>query len=94
MDSAIQGVYSFPISWLGGIYLVFTGVYFFLVLYLYKFSHATPIALEGKNRGDLKFAFLNLKSHYRFMGILVIIILSLYALIFTGAIVLDASGAL
>jgi len=93
MDSATQGVYPFPISWLGGIYLVFAGVYFFPILYLFKFSHATTIALTDKNSMDLEFAFLNLKSHYRFMGILVIIILSLYALIFVGAIVMSTSGA-
>lgn len=64
------------------IYLLFALLYFFPVYYLYSFSRKTKIALQTKNDEDLSDAFGMLKSHFKFIGVFTIIILSLYALIF------------
>lgn len=64
------------------IYLLFALLYFFPVYYLYSFSRKTKIALQSKNDEDLSDAFEMLKSHFKFIGVFTIIILSLYALIF------------
>ncbi len=93
LTSAAPTPYPFPISWLGGFYLVFAGLYFFPILYLYKFSNATLISMKSKDSMDLEFALLNLKSHYRYLGIFVIVILSMYALAIVGAIIFGATGA-
>lgn len=67
---------------IGLVYVVFALVYFFPVLYLFKFSSKMKIALNLNNNKDFRLAFLNLKSHYKYMGIFAIVIISLYVLFF------------
>ena len=62
-------------------YLVIAVLYFFPVYYLFQFSNKMKTALLTKNDDTLSDAFEVLKSHYKFMGVFTIIILSLYALI-------------
>ncbi|MEC3908586.1 DUF5362 family protein [Tamlana sp. 2201CG12-4] len=69
---------------IGLVYILLALVYFFPVLYLFKFSKHMKTALKLKNNKNLKSAFLNLKSHYKFMGIFTIVIISLYLLILVG----------
>ena len=71
----------------GMFYLIIALVYFFPILYLFKFSKKMKSALALNNNEDFKMAFLNLKSHYKFMGIFINVIITLYILIFIGAIV-------
>jgi hypothetical protein len=61
--------------------LFFMIVYAFPIYYLYKFSSISKMALAESNANQLAEAFKYLKMHYRFMGILAIIILSLYLLV-------------
>lgn len=63
------------------IYLVMALLYFMPVLYLFKFSRKMKLALANKNDDILADAFENLKSHYKFIGVLTIIIISLYVLL-------------
>lgn len=70
----------------GLVYMVLALIYFFPILYLFKFSKKMKNALVLNNNEDFKMAFLNLKSHYKFMGIFAIVIITLYILIFIGAI--------
>lgn len=77
---------------LGFIYLIIAFIYFFLILYLYRFSKYTKNALETQNPNDLNEAFKNLKSHYRFMGMITIIMIALYALVFIVGIAAGFSG--
>jgi len=78
--------YPFPMSLFGVIYLVIAAVYFFPVYYLYQFAVKTKAALYTKNAQMLADGFENLKSHYKFLGVFTLIILSLYGLIFIFAI--------
>ncbi|MCB0447437.1 MAG: hypothetical protein KDD03_07990 [Gelidibacter sp.] len=72
-------------GYFGLIYIVIALVYFFPVLYLFNFSRKMKSALATKNNDDLSSAFGNLKSHYKFLGIFTIVIISLYLLMFVAA---------
>jgi hypothetical protein len=56
-------------------------IYFFPIYYLFQFSFHSKNALAKKDNGSLAKAFLNLKMHYRFMGIMTIVVLVLYSII-------------
>ena len=74
-------------SFLGGIYLLMALLYFFPVLYLYRFGSRVKKAFANNDSAMLTSSLENLKSHYKFVGILAIIMLSFYALVFIIAIV-------
>lgn len=61
-------------------------LYFFPIYYLYMFSKHSKNAMDNLDANSLEIAFKYLKSHYKFMGILVIVILCLYliAALFAG----------
>jgi uncharacterized membrane protein len=61
-------------------YLLIAGIYIFPVLYLYRFSIKMKEALRTDNQESLSISFENLKSHYKFIGILMIVVLGFYAL--------------
>lgn len=94
MTTMADGESALPFSGtvLGFVYLIIAFIYFFPILYLYRFSKYTKKALETKNSNDLNEAFKNLKSHYRFMGIITIVMIALYALIFLIGIAVGFSG--
>ena len=72
----------FPPVFLTVIYLAVAALYFFPIYYLFKFSKNLSEALKQQNGSFLEGAFENLKSHYKFIGIMAVIMLSLYALLF------------
>ena len=69
------------------VYLVFALLWFFPFLYLYRFASQMQLALHHKEQLKLQNSFKNLKSYFRFMGILFIVVLSIYALGIVMAIV-------
>lgn len=71
----------FPSIFIGFLYLVIAAIYFFPILYLFKFSRFAKKAITGNDTNNLNQAFKNLNSHYRFIGILTIIGLGFYAII-------------
>ena len=81
------GQLGFPQSLLGGVYLVLGLLYFFPVLYLFNFSRKMKNALSSSRTDDFTSAFKNLKSHYKFLGIFTIVIISMYVLMFLFAII-------
>ena len=69
------------------LYLAFAVLYYFPISYLYQFSENTKKAIENNDNNAIRDAFEFLKSHYKFMGILTIILLVFYAImIFIGLI--------
>ncbi len=75
------------------IYLLVAVLYFFPIYYLFKFAGNMKAALRAKDEDTLTKAFEYLKSHYKFIGILMIIMLSFYVLIFLfGLLGFAASG--
>ncbi|WP_298427449.1 hypothetical protein [uncultured Kordia sp.] len=74
------------------VYFVLAVLYFFPVMYLYRFSRRMKSALLEKSTDGLTRAFSSLKSHYKFIGILVLSLVGLYALVFVFAIIAGAAG--
>lgn len=69
-----------PMSSLAIVYVVMAVLYFFPILYLWKASTNLKGGVDTGNEFALTEGFKNLKSHYKFMGIMVIVIISLYIL--------------
>ncbi|WP_243347941.1 DUF5362 family protein [Parabacteroides sp. FAFU027] len=62
------------------LYLAFAGLYAMPVIYLNNFSDKLKIALEQSRNEELESAFENLKSHFKFVGIMSIIMLAIYVI--------------
>lgn len=76
-----------PIGVAAFIYIIMAALYFFPVLYLYKFSRKMKVALLEKNTEELTAAFSNLKSFFKFLGVMMLIIIGIYVLVFVFAII-------
>lgn len=67
-------------------YLIAAGVYFIPVFFLFQFGQKTKQALMQNDHNLLTFGLKKLRSHYKFIGILFIVFISLYIfLILFGA---------
>ena len=62
------------------VYLIIAALYFFMSLYLYRFSSKMKAALFTNDQDTLNNSFLNLKNLYKMMGILTIIYLIILVL--------------
>ena len=71
--------------------IIMIGLYFAPILWLYKFAKNLQDAINMRNSDQLTTAFNFLKKHYKFIGILAIVMLGLYLLSFFG---LLATGVL
>ena len=80
----------FPPALFSVIYIIIAALYFFPVLYLFRFSTKIREALNSNNESVMQDAFENLKSHYKFIGILMIVMLVLYGLGFVGGVLFGA----
>lgn len=69
-------------------------IYILPIWWLYQFSTKLGEAINFKNSQVLETSFQFLKKHYKFIGILVVVMLALYILLFVGAIIAGISGAL
>ncbi len=77
---------SLPEGSLGGLspkffsffYLIAAGIYFIPVFFLFQFAQKTKQALMQDDHNLLTFGLKKLKSHYKFIGILFIILIALY----------------
>lgn len=67
---------------MGVVYLFVGVIYFFPSWYLYKYSLHLKTALQSSDSGELTAAFRNQKSFFKFCGIISLIMVGLYALIF------------
>lgn len=69
------------------IFLFLAAVYYLPVLFLFRFSKHTARAVHTLDKEELHKAFTNLKSYFVYLGVLIIIVLSVYifVLIATGS---------
>lgn len=74
----------FPTGIIMIVYLVLALIYFFPILYLYRFSTYSGRAIRERNSELLTLAVINLKSHYRFIGIMILVIFSTYVVALIG----------
>jgi hypothetical protein len=88
--SAMNSELPYPGFMMGVIYIVMGLLYFFPMYYLFKFSTQVRAALMRKDSRELDSAFENLKSHYKYIGIFMIITLGFYVL-FGGGVLLTAA---
>jgi hypothetical protein len=78
-------------------YLVIAAIYVAPAYYLYQFSKLSKNAIQFGNSQSLTESFKYLKLHYRFVGILAIVLISIYALaliIIAGVAAMGAFGGL
>ena len=71
-----------PSTTLSTVYFILAGVYFYPVNYLYKFGTQIKISLNNNDETTFLAAVKNLKSHYKFIGIFTLVLVSLYGFIF------------
>ena len=64
----------------GVVYILMAALYFFPTYYLYQFSSKIKVGLKSTSQQDVDEAFQNLKSMFKFVGILMIIVLSIYVI--------------
>lgn len=76
------------------VYLLIATLYFFPIYYLNKFATNAKIALRDNDSKSLAASFEYLKSHYKFIGIMALIILSLYALIIVFVVIAAIAAGL
>jgi len=68
------------------IYIIIAVVYFFPCLFLYRFSTKMKAALNSNDQAYLSLSFQNLKSLFRYVGVITVIVLGIYLIIFLFAI--------
>lgn len=61
--------------------LLLAVIYFFPVLFLFRFSKHTSHAIQTLDKMDFHKAIKNLKYYFAYIGILIIVILSLYIVV-------------
>jgi hypothetical protein len=69
------------------VYLIIAALYFFPVYYLNKFASHAKAAIRENNSDRLTVSLQYLKSHYKFIGIMTLVVFSMYLLMFLGMIV-------
>ena len=78
---------------LGIFYLVIAVVYFFPVLYLLQFSQKSKKAVEERDSNFLAEAIGRLKAHYKFIGIMTIVMMALYPVLVLIFVLVGVSSA-
>lgn len=73
--------------WMTILYLALAALYFFPILYLYQFATNMKDAIRSNDQRQMEIAFSNIKSHYKFIGVLTIVLLGFYVLVFVVAII-------
>jgi len=78
MTASILGAEALGI---GVMYLFMVALYFFPTLYLFKFARKIKAGILSTSQEDMTQGFENLKKLFKFMGILMIVLLGFYALV-------------
>ena len=81
------GMNSSMSTMLSVLYILFALLYFFPCLYLFRFANFMKVAITTEDQENLNKSFLNLKAMFKFVGILTIIIISLYVLAIIFAVI-------
>ncbi|HYC29913.1 MAG TPA: DUF5362 family protein, partial [Chitinophagaceae bacterium] len=82
---------AFAVSYAIGMILFFV-IGFFPLLFLLHFANRLRAALAGNAQEDLTVAFQNLKKYFRYVGIILIIVLVIYGLAFVLALLGSAAA--
>lgn len=74
--------------------LIMIAIYFFPIYFLYNFSRYSKIAVARNDNEAFSEAMRYLKLHYRYIGIIAIIVLIIYLLIFIFALMAGSLGSM
>jgi magnesium-transporting ATPase (P-type) len=68
------------------LFVIIAAIYFLPVFFLFRFSRETAKALKSSGQEEMRKAFRNLRAYFTYIGILAIIIISIYiaALLIAG----------
>jgi hypothetical protein len=88
-SSTFGSSFAFPIVLMGVLYILISVLYFFPTYYLYNFANKMKLAIITNNQDLIDESFKNLKKISKFIGIMTIVLISLYlimipVLIFVG----------
>jgi len=81
------------IKFLPLLYILIAVIYFFPVYYLFKYASGMKRALDLRNPEMIANSLCYLKSHHKFLGIMTIVMISLYIIFFIGIMIFAASMA-
>jgi len=84
----------FPFGLIGLLYVALAVVYFFPAYYLYKFSSEMSQALLVRDESHLSSAFRFLKKHFKFIGIMIIVMIALYIIVIIVFVIVGVTSAL
>ena len=76
----------FPMGAVGFFYIVIGAMYYFPITYLYKYAVHMKKGLHSNDITTITSGFQNLKSLFKFMAIVTIVILSIYGLMLIVAV--------
>lgn len=82
-----------PVWFLPVLYFILAALYVAPLYYLYQFSSKAKIALDSSDSNLMAESLGFLKSHYKYIGIMMIVILAIYAISIVIAIVAGLIGA-
>jgi hypothetical protein len=74
------------------VYIGMAALYFFPILYLFRFATKAQEAVKANDTPTLTTALENLKSHYKFIGILAAIVMGFYAIMLVIMLVAGAGA--
>jgi hypothetical protein len=96
MDTLTSAAGQAPMPFSGSffmiMYIALAAIYFFPVYYLFRFSEAMGYALASGSEELMTSAFGYLKSHYKFIGILMIVSIAFGVLLTIGAVLAGIFG--
>lgn len=69
-------------GWLvSAMYIIMAAIYFFPIYYINQFASKSKLALQTNDSQTLATSFEYLKSHYKFFGIISMVIIGLYVIV-------------
>jgi hypothetical protein len=80
-------------GFIGVIYIVLAALYFPPVYYLFKYATDMKTALQNQDSTEVGDALNYLKSHHRYLGISIIVVISLYFLMIIGVVITSIMAA-
>lgn len=82
-----EATFGIPESLMIIIFIIIAAIYFFPVFFLFRFSKNIRDSLHNLDSGKLSKGFRNLRLYFTYIGVMVIVVLSIYIvlLFFAGA---------
>lgn len=85
MQSTMPSSLPFPPIVLSVLYIAIAALYLMPVIYMNNFSNKTTSAIQMQNTPLMTEALMNLKKWFKFTGVMTIVLIVIYILIFVGA---------